>query len=459
MKQMENPDSKHPSQAQVLFGTDFLPLKELNERAATLQLLIQDYDIRTMPQWVGFTTTNVCNLKCPHCQTHGTEETRNIYNHQTWSGKTLTRLAKESLPYAYEFSLTLNGEPLCTPKIKEKLDELAKYGAKLHLTTNGTNFSKEILVAVLPLARSISISIDGATELACEAIRLGANLKKLSNNIRLLTRACELLPEINPDIRLAFTVMASNIRDMPELVRLAHVLEVPAIDFYSLIVLFPHVRDEDIKLHKPLYNYYAVKTQKEAKCLSITVNMPDIFPGINASSDDSTMGTDMIVQQLPNNYYATRPSPESFLNHHDIEVKTAEIAAAIKKRALNINASMEITNNVENDFHLKLDLYNTLLDKHKGKIEDFSAIPEINYCESLFRRMFISHSGDASPCCYPNRPVLGNINKYTIEEIWNGTIYNNFRQEFYSSNLPDCCKDCPSLTKMPRQKFLISFPK
>jgi len=446
---------KYLYQGNTAFGNSFSALKELNSKVSILQLLLQDYDIRTMPQWIGFTTTTACNLKCPHCQTHGTEEMRKIYNFQRWDEETLTRIPKESLPYAYDFCLTLNGEPLSTPGLKKKLDEWNRYGAKLHLTTNGTLFSKKMLINVLPIVGTISISIDGASEFTCEAIRLGANFKGLCNGIRLLTRTCELLSEINPDIRLAFTVMASNIRDMPELVRLSHILKVPSVDFYSLIVLFPHVQGEDINLHKSLYNYYAMKAQEEAKRLSINVNMPEIFPGIDGNSDNSTPCIDVIIQQLPENYYETCPSPESFLNHDNIEQRAMEISEIIENRALQPNITMKGEKD-EEEFIMKLESFRALLKKKSIQMEILgNELGSTNYCENLFKRMFISVEGDVSPCCYPGRPLLGNINEHTVEECWNGTLYNNFRKEFYSLNPPDCCKNCPSLTRIPARSLLI----
>lgn len=446
-------------QGQVSFGNDFLPLKELNAKMAVLQLLVQDYSIETMPQWVGFTTTTFCNLKCPHCQTHGNEEVRKIYNQKRWPSETLTKVADESLPKAYEFCLTLNGEPLSTPQIEKKLDEMKQYGAKLHLTTNGTLFSKKMLTKVLPLVGMISISIDGATELTCEAIRLGAKFNKLLTNIRLLTRTCELLPGITPNVRLAFTIMGSNIRDMPEMVRLAHALKVPAIDFYFLIVVFLHVRDEDVNLHKPLYNAYYDRTLEEAKRLNIKVNMPIPFPGVDANANARFEGTNTIIKQLPEAYYDTLPSPESFLDHHSIEVKAAEIATIIEKQTPNVNA---MTRNIfiEEELRQMVVSFKMLLKHHKLHLKLLGVMPgKTKYCEDLFKRVFINSEGDVTPCCVLRRPVLGNINRNTVKEIWNGDLYNDFRRKFFSSNPPDCCKDCPKRVKVPKRTFLNEIIK
>ncbi len=56
--------------------TGYMPAKRLNSKLNALKILVQDDSIETMPQWVGFSATTFCNLRCPHCQTHGTDETR-----------------------------------------------------------------------------------------------------------------------------------------------------------------------------------------------------------------------------------------------------------------------------------------------------------------------------------------------------------------------------------------------
>jgi radical SAM protein with 4Fe4S-binding SPASM domain len=431
-------------------------LKELNAIMAALQILAQDYSFETMPQWVSFTTTTFCNLRCVHCQTHGTEEVRSVYNNKKWSDETLSRVAKESLPWAYEFCLTLNGEPLCTPRLKEKLEELAQYGAKLHITTNGTLFSEELLIRLLPLAGTIDISIDGATEFTFETIRVGANFRKLLNNIRLLTRTCELLPKtINPKIGLAFTVMGSTIKEMPMMVRLAHVLNVPKVVFYPLIVFYPFVQGEDLNLHKSLYNAYYERTQKEARHLNVMVTMPDPFPSTEAIANVSTGGKHLIIKQLPQDYYEILPSPESFLNYSVIETKAVEIIAGIKQHLLETKAvagnilAEELRIQMQNSFEALHNRHQPALNRLAGKGDE-----KIRYCDNLYRRAFISVEGDVAPCCIPERPVFGNIYKNTIKEIWNGDLYNDFRQKFYSSKLPDCCKGCRFITYEAKQVFL-----
>ena len=116
--------------------------------------------------------------------------------------------------------------------------------------------------------------------------------------------------------------MGSTIKEMPEMVRLAHALKVPRVGFFPLIVCYPHVRGEDLNLHKSLYNAYYELTQKEAERLNLMVTMPDPFPDTEADANVPVRGDDLIIKQLPQNYYETLPSLESFLDYSAIETKT-----------------------------------------------------------------------------------------------------------------------------------------
>ena len=56
----------------------------------------------------------------------------------------------------------------------------------------------------------------------------------------------------------------------------------------------------------------------------------------------------------------------------------------------------------------------------------------------------IESSGDVFPCCRANQVFgsLGNINRNTLEEIWQGEAYNKIRQQMIDGIEPDQCKVC-----------------
>lgn len=426
---------------------DFLDLKILNSKKIALQVLLGDSSIQTMPKWVGFTTTTFCNLKCPQCQTHGTEEVRAVYNSQHWDHDLTLKVAAETLPAADGFCLTLTGEPLATPYFLDLIAKLRPYGAKMHLTTNGSLMSKKMLIQLLPLVSAIDISIDGGTKDVVETIRSGINFNKLVNRIRVLTRSCELLRDVVKfPIRLAFTVMGSNIRDMPEVVRLAHVLGVHGVDFYPLIVLNSTVADEAVDQHVPLYKAYYLRTLEDKKRLDVHVNflLPQ-FADVPADPNFSVEGKNLLVK-LPIDYYNRLPSPESFLDRENIELEAAEIATSVRAGML---PSASAQPQPPNDFTGLLCDYDKQL-RELGKDVDI----DIPYCGELDTRVFINSNGDLAPCCMPGRPDFGNIYKESVTQIWNGQQRADFWQRFHSSSPPDCCKNCRNRTFVSRRSLL-----
>jgi len=430
------------------FHSDFLTLKDLNSKLSILKMLVQDYSIETMPQWVNFATTFVCNLKCPFCQNHGTEENRKKYNDTSLNMKheMLMSLARESLPWAREFSLALNGEPLLTAHIQDVLDEVAPFGAKLDLVTNGTLLTKKILMKLLPLAGKVQISIDGAKEYTYEKLRVGAKFKRTLHNIRLLTRAIELVEgDAKPPVTFSFTIMGSNIRELPEIVRLASLLKVTEVNG-CFIVLYDdnqHIWNEDVNLHKGLYNAYYEQGHSVAEKLTVSLFIPEPFPGVPPITGDLKGQEGMIINQLSEDDYEKLPPAEDCIDQRTIDIEATEIANMIRSTRSNrtiINealSSKRFQAQLQNSFQGLLTHYETEIINMADKKEQ-----KIKYCEFLHNKIYIYPEGYIVPCCTVGRPILGDIINSTIKEVWNGDLYNEFRRRFYSSNPYECCKGC-----------------
>jgi radical SAM protein with 4Fe4S-binding SPASM domain len=64
-------------------------------------------------------------------------------------------------------------------------------------------------------------------------------------------------------------------------------------------------------------------------------------------------------------------------------------------------------------------------------------------CEWLWKKPFISAAGNVAPCCgNVNRPVVGNIRKKSLKEIWNNRTYRKMRDSFFNGKYFKCCLDC-----------------
>ncbi len=63
-------------------------------------------------------------------------------------------------------------------------------------------------------------------------------------------------------------------------------------------------------------------------------------------------------------------------------------------------------------------------------------------CKFLWSEVWISNNGDVTPCCVPNRPVMGNLYESSFIEIWNGEKYQRLRKGLVEDDPLDCCQNC-----------------
>jgi radical SAM protein with 4Fe4S-binding SPASM domain len=430
-------------------------LKQLNARLTAHQWLAQEHAFETMPQRVSFTTTTRCNLRCPHCLTHGTEELSRMYNGKVWPERLADRLAQESLPLARDFCLTLNGEPLMTPKWKAKLTKWSKYGAKLDITTNGTLLSETAIETLVPLLSGIHISVDAGTPRVYEAIRAGARFSGLLYNLKLLTRTLEIMDEDpKPYVKLTFTLMGSNIKELPFVIKLADFANIGHVGCTPFVVHHAHVRNEPLSCHKALYNLYRAKALREADPLGIE------FEGLTPPFIDDerldipeTAPNDMIVGILSDEYY-------SKLRPLDKQVDLQEIDRRAKRIAYRIRGKVSIARDGGEKFDpdQQKELMPTLASWHCMGSEYKNPVRELllgehkvcGYCHFLDKWTFVSESGQVTPCCVTVSPVLGNIHEGTLRSIWNGEAYRELRKRIWSLDPPEFCSGCRHLQRLSR---------
>ncbi len=84
--------------------------------------------------------------------------------------------------------------------------------------------------------------------------------------------------------------------------------------------------------------------------------------------------------------------------------------------------------------------------------EEVDAEPSFQYerprrCKFLWQEVWISHRGDVTPCCVPDRPVMGNLREEDFGSIWNGPGYCEIRIRLNTENPFDCCRNCSMATQ------------
>ena len=63
-------------------------------------------------------------------------------------------------------------------------------------------------------------------------------------------------------------------------------------------------------------------------------------------------------------------------------------------------------------------------------------------CRFLWNELFVAVNGDVTPCCIQGRPVVGNVFKENLDQVWNGEGMREMRRRLRDGDPVDCCRDC-----------------
>jgi len=119
------------------------------------------------------------------------------------------------------------------------------------------------------------------------------------------------------------------------------------------------------------------------------------------------------------------------LDTKDIHPHLEDIRTFWDKRGLKIHL-----NQMENRGHH---------DSIKTSSISFNKLSMFNWCNRLFRQMYVLYDGRMVQCCsdWEQSKVLGNLNDESLENIWNGNEYMSFRKKFLQGDVKgSICHGC-----------------
>ena len=91
------------------------------------------------------------------------------------------------------------------------------------------------------------------------------------------------------------------------------------------------------------------------------------------------------------------------------------------------------------------------MDENKTISSEKSTLPEGSEknipCHFPWTSMYISPNGDVKHCCSTNLNKLGNIKEQTVDEIWNGKLYQLVRKKVAKGDFDGayCNPNCAGL--------------
>jgi MoaA/NifB/PqqE/SkfB family radical SAM enzyme len=160
------------------------------------------------PQLAFIESTNICNLRCPLCPTGAGK-----LPHE--KGKMRLDLFKKIIdqigPVLYEVQLMGFGEPLLNEEIFDIVRYAKRHPMKVRFNSNLTVFDREMARELVKSGLdNMTVSIDGVTQEVYEKYRVGGDLEKVLENLKLLLEVKKDLSRPNPEIRWQFMVTKVN---------------------------------------------------------------------------------------------------------------------------------------------------------------------------------------------------------------------------------------------------------
>ena len=204
--------------AKTKFLFDRFPLTD--QQAQNSALNLQEIDmgatiLKSAPRRLVLELTNACNLNCIMCGRNAANFAPTFFKVE-WLEKFVPIMNKIE-----EVSMFGWGEPTVHPKFVEILKWLDNYPARKYFCTNGMRLAAledEIFNRHVDI---IAISLDGANAETNNKIRRGSNFDKIISSLKSIVARKKRLGLERPYMNFVFCAMASNYRELPDLVRVA----------------------------------------------------------------------------------------------------------------------------------------------------------------------------------------------------------------------------------------------
>ncbi len=188
----------------------------------------------SLPTWINTTNSTVCNLKCVFCnQAYGKGVDVKMEEH------VYRRVVEELYPAAEMVQLSAYGEPMMTPHIQGKFDDMQRFGVKCEMMTNATLMKGDALLERMShIMGNLRVSIDGATAATYNRIRVLGDFDEVFANIRRYNHFRHLRPPAEQaPLHFSYILMRSTLDELPDFVRLVSDLDTHTV-WVSHLVLF-----------------------------------------------------------------------------------------------------------------------------------------------------------------------------------------------------------------------------
>ena len=217
--------------------------------------------ILSYPLYLDIIPTQCCNLNCIFCNKHPLSATNDL------SLESFNIIAKKLFPYALSLSFCSGGEPFLNKIFMEFLSIDSNYKIDTRILSNGTLLSEEICKKIMKNKhiKEFGFSLDGSRKETVESIRKGIDYQKVVANIGLMVEARSFYKQKSARLTIRYTIMKSNIEELPDLIRQASRWGIDKVIIRYLKVADCMDKDESLLYHPELAERFLREAFKVSK--------------------------------------------------------------------------------------------------------------------------------------------------------------------------------------------------
>ena len=252
-----------------LFSGKELTIQQQNNSNKNIEELESGKTIlESYPRRLVFELTNACNLNCIMCGRNAADFKPTVFDMDVF------RSFEALMDTVEEVTLMGWGEPTIHPNFIEMLEIINKHSARKYFCSNGMNL-KKIKNAIFDYNVDVfAISLDGATDETNSRIRRGSKIDQITEDLKEIVRIKKERGLKYPWINFVFCAMRSNIRELPDLVRLAAEIGIEEVKVVYLTVFGEDLMNESLWGHEDLVREVFEEAIKVGDELGILLKLP-----------------------------------------------------------------------------------------------------------------------------------------------------------------------------------------
>ena len=273
----------------------FLELKKRNRALCKSDMELKNEVVSALPCMVLLATDSICNLKCIMCFQRRYDELRNQFQATPLDEQTFIKFAEQVFPAAEALQLNIAGEPLLSRTIDLEIEYADKFAVKLDIITNGCFLDADYknIDKLLSNAQTISFSFDSPIKNTYESIRIGADFKRVVENMFFFKKYRESInSQERPGFHITMILLKRNLDEVLPMIDFCKALGVDHLNIASLVASNEGIKAEMID-DKVKANNVFLAARKRAAEKKLAISMPPFYP-INADlheGDPKGVGT------------------------------------------------------------------------------------------------------------------------------------------------------------------------